>query len=500
MEVLRVGHGSHEHGKDVIAVDTKGKVHAYQLKDGNLGLDDYEKLYAQVQALVETQVEHPQLRSAVRHESWLVISGEATMPAEDRIRVHNLKWKGRKLGPLRLMTGRTLVRKFVAMSANFWPQKPEDSRSLLSLYLADGLGVLDRSAFAKLITDVVATSENAPKTEVARRISAANIFTNYALSSFYRAKNHWEVIQGWTITASAVAWAANKACLSLKNWRPVFRIAVEAALGALSDACDDTLEPHALFPNGFELDELTRSRSMICAGLLAAKILLCRIGGDPWSREAAAASLLKKLIEEGRMLVWGEGAIPFMLMQMWAFDNLQADFAGDRYLFASIGAILQLSSPGNVLKIASPYSSADKALARIVETILGKSKLKVPESAASYYLETLVFLAARRLWKNLLSGFWLQITYVDLIQIAADEPADLLLWHWGHGRGVNQSRRFGTPQSWSELLASAREPADHLLPPVLKDETDFALLFTLCIPHRFNSALARHFEAALRGI
>ena len=35
MQVLRVGHGPHEHGKDIIAIDPNGGVHAYQLKDGN---------------------------------------------------------------------------------------------------------------------------------------------------------------------------------------------------------------------------------------------------------------------------------------------------------------------------------------------------------------------------------------------------------------------------------------------------------------------------------
>ena len=58
MEVLRVAHSPHEHGKDIIAIDRKGKIHAYQLKDGDLDLKGFEKDLGQIIALVEIGV-HP---------------------------------------------------------------------------------------------------------------------------------------------------------------------------------------------------------------------------------------------------------------------------------------------------------------------------------------------------------------------------------------------------------------------------------------------------------
>jgi hypothetical protein len=68
------------------------------------------------------------------------------------------------------------------------------------------------------------------------------------------------------------------------------------------------------------------------------------------------------------------------------------------------------------------------------------------------------------------------------------------LWHWGHERGGNQSRKFSAPQSWQELLAHSREDESDNLPSVLKDDTDFAILFILCFPHRLTRALAKHLE------
>lgn len=133
MQVLRVGHGSHEHGKDIIAIDKHGKVHAYQLKDGDFDLSDFGKEQAQITSLVEAQVEHPAISGHPSHQSWLVISGQMSMPAEDRIRVHNINWKKRRYKPLKTINGTQLLEMFGKMAANFWPQKPEDSRSLLSL-------------------------------------------------------------------------------------------------------------------------------------------------------------------------------------------------------------------------------------------------------------------------------------------------------------------------------------------------------------------------------
>src|SRR4051812_28170888 len=95
MQVLRVGHSAHEHGKDLIAIDPKGKVHAYQLKDGDLDLKGFEKDFGQTTALVETQVEHPAIPGQPPHQAWLVISGQASIPVEDRIRTLNLQWRKR---------------------------------------------------------------------------------------------------------------------------------------------------------------------------------------------------------------------------------------------------------------------------------------------------------------------------------------------------------------------------------------------------------------------
>ena len=503
MHVLRVGHSSHEHGKDIIAIDEKGKIHAYQLKDGDLSLKQYEEGFAQVTALVETQVEHPAISGQPKHQPWLVISGQLSIPAADRIRVHNLNWKKRRYTQIKVMTGMQLLAKFAKMAANFWPQKPDETRSLLSLYLADGKGVLDRSSFAKLITSVVMTEVESPKTEISRRLAAANLFTSYALSPFYNESNSWEVVQGWTITAAHIAWAADKVGLNKKTWLPTFRLAVESALTALDSLVNEALKPTVLNSLIFyELDEITRARCTICSGAIAIRLLLALKNREEWEMESLAKQIIVELFKSNRLLLWGDSSVPFFLATMWAVDETRGDQLSDGILLSLLSAVCVTCCNSNPMKLAPPYKSADDAISKTFTSLFEEKDSTATQqyASASFSLGPLVTLTTRRLWRNQLASLWSLITKLDAVQLVPDEPRDLLLWDWGHISGSNQSRRFAAPQSWAELLKEARRNEDNALPTTLKEHLDFELLFLLCFPHRLVYPLVKHLDVVIHDL
>jgi len=499
MAVLRVGHSPHEHGKDVIAIDKAGKVHAFQLKDGNFDLKDFEKEFGQITALVETQVEHPSISGHPRHQPWLVISGQTTIPVEDRIRVHNISWRKRHFTPLKLMTGSQLLARFASMAGNFWPQLPTDSNRLFNLYLADGKGNLDRDAFSKLVAGTIPADSKSKDSQISRALAAAALFAGYALSPFYASKNYWELVQGWTITAAHIAWVADQAGLSYKTWFSTFQLAVDSGLAALEALANESLEPNALHPASFtELDELTRTRCTMCAGAIAAKVLVERLRARRWQHESLARENLERLFTDGRLIVWGESAVPFFLTATWALDHLRPDHFADRFLFAALGAVTHQNSRHAFPKLPPPYDSPDEASAKAFRRVFAGETALDLQATASYTLEALVTLVARRLWRNALAALWSPITKIDMERLVPDAPRDLLLWRWGHDRGSNQSRKFGTPQSWQELLAESRRDEDSSLPTVIRDEPDFAVLFLLCFPHRLTRGLVKHMEETMR--
>jgi hypothetical protein len=498
-EILRVAHSAHEHGKDIISIDANKKVHAFQLKDGNLDLKALEANFGQITALVETPVEHPALKGQPKHQPWLVISGEMSIPAEDRIRAHNVSWKRRGFTPLRTLNGKQLLKQFAKMASNFWPQMPEDSRRLFNLYLAEGAGCLDRDNLAKLFDGLSGSGKRVPKAEAARRLASINLFASYAMSPFYGAKNHWALIQGWTITAAHIAWSAENSGLPFASWRPTLRIAVEEALNSLSALCEESLEQNALGPGvGFEIDELTRSRYTICAGAMAIKVLTDRFRGNIWKREDVVRYKLEQLLKNGRICIWGESAIPFLLAISWALDQMGGDYPSELILYLIISTIATQNGSYKSAKLAEPYDCADDANLKLLSRELKGHTAMELRATASYTLEPVVLLFARRLWRNTLAGIWSSITKVDIVRLVPDSPMDLLAWSWGNTRGSNQSREFSTPQSWAALLSEARRNEDDTIPKALKTELDFALLFLLCFPHRLTTGFAKHLDDKVR--
>jgi hypothetical protein len=498
-QVLRLGHGPHEHGKDIIAADAKGEMHAFQLKSGDLGLKGFEAGLPQLNALVETPVEHPRASSRAKHHSHLVLSGELSMPALDRLRLHNTNWKRRGFRPLQVLNGAALTEKFLRMSANFWPQQPLNSRNLLSLYLAQPKSNLDRDVFAKAIADVIKIGSKAPKTEVVRSLAAANLFTSYALAPYHTTENYWELLQGWTITAAHIAHAAEQAKLPRGLWTPTFRLAVDAGFDSLTALAEDALAPNALRPPAsFELDDLTRSRCTICVGAVATKILIERERLAAWPQESAGKALIEQLIRDQRTLLWGESAVPLYAAIIWALDRLRPDAFSDLILLRVLRAIATVNTRRYSPHLASPYESADDANAKVFRRLFEPATESYLQDHASRTAEALVALAARRLWRNALAAMWSDLSKMDLVRLVPDKPRDIYLWRWGHKRGSEQSRRYESPQSWAALLAAARKCERQSLPSALKEHFDFAMLFFLTYPHRFSVPIVKHLDSTVR--
>jgi hypothetical protein len=173
-KMLRISHGPYEHGKDVLAVTSSGEVHAYQLKDGDIGIKEWEKGYTQVCALVETLPVHPSLPAKYIYRPCLITNGTFSDPALDRINQTNASWERRGLPKLELRDGRWMHRELTSLSTDFWPIKPPDVRLFRTLYLVDGRGDFDSQAFARFMRVMLVGEFTAADFE--RRAAAANIF------------------------------------------------------------------------------------------------------------------------------------------------------------------------------------------------------------------------------------------------------------------------------------------------------------------------------------
>src|SRR5947207_5360327 len=89
-------HSAMEQGKDIIAVDARGQVYAYQLKgiEGRrLTISAWQEIINQIMQLVYTPCSHPSIRSKKHHKSYLVINGDIDEEVQHAITMQNLQWE-----------------------------------------------------------------------------------------------------------------------------------------------------------------------------------------------------------------------------------------------------------------------------------------------------------------------------------------------------------------------------------------------------------------------
>jgi hypothetical protein len=494
-KVLRMGHSPIEHGKDIITRDAQGRLHAFQLKQGSLGLKEWERIRPQVVALVESAVDHPNVGSE-RCQPWLVISGEYSAPVLSRISADNKSWKRRRFPGLKVIAGKELLADFSALSSDFWPVKLPEIQSFIELYQQGGTALIDKPGYARFCLGLI-RGGGSVKTEVARRISALNIFVSYLLSKAYASDNHWAVVEGWTIACSHIAWAAAKYRLPKKHWVGPFELAQAAALGSLEKLKDEALADKALDPRTLEWDEITRVRGTYVAGAVAA---WCLAQGDraDATMVAKASAFIRQLVKDRRTVIWGESAMPFFVAMVLFLGNAGGDRLDEALLLSLVRAVAAANGRRSRHGLADPYEDADTTLERLLRQKQKSSRKPRTHTGRSYTLEGLVFLSARRLLKNRLDGHWAPITYVDFIKFRPASLDDFLLWH--ADKGSLDSRQAGRPQSWSGLLATVRSKAHRKnLPTAVLDQPVFALLLALVFPQRLTAEMMLFLDDSFRS-
>lgn len=98
-------HGQVEQGKDIIALDDKGKPIAYQLKSGVINQQVWNKIKAEIDALIEIPIKYPKLNDEINHRCVLVTNGRITSKVRADIADRNANFKRRGLPELEIIQG-----------------------------------------------------------------------------------------------------------------------------------------------------------------------------------------------------------------------------------------------------------------------------------------------------------------------------------------------------------------------------------------------------------
>jgi hypothetical protein len=487
-KILRAGHSPTEAGKDIIALSRKGELRAYQVKSGNIDLKTFGQIQPQITNLVEAAVSHPNVRDGLKHRPYLVTTGAFSEPVQRLVQDLNNSWRKRKFKPLTLIGGSDLQPDLMKLAADFWPIEPPDIRSFLTLYLAEGIGDFDSVSFAEFLKRLF-PEQGLSKTSVSRRIAAAGIFASYLLESFNLKTDHWSTFRGWTLTAAHQAWAAETYDLPSAAWESSFALTKAAAAASLKRLCEETLAERGLLPQGTELDEYTRARNTIAASAVAAwHLIQLRHNFRPATTDLAV-SLVDRLVRKERLWFWGESAIPNILAVAWLLDRSGQTLLGERVLLEIIGGLAKRNQQLSANAFPSPHESPDDVLTGMFQQFPPKQRKPTQIAPASWSIEPLIHLLARRLRRQALASQWSEITRVDMATFSPARSADMLLWRCRTGEEA--TRLAGKPQSWRDLLVASRTNQLSELPSILRNDPDFSLMFMLSYPHRANRTLVK---------
>ncbi len=490
-ELLWLGHSRTEFGKDIVSIDPSGIFHAYQVKDEDINLDELRKIRAQVNELVEIPIVHPRVPPGSPHRAHLVTSGLFNEIATAQIRASNEGWTAKGLPTVEPIDRNSLTPRFVAMSDEFWPEKPADIREFFSFFLAEGCGDFDSRKFGGLLRGLLPLTDESERRK-AQRLAAVGLLGNYLLNAFEREADHWSLFRGWIMIASYQAWFAERSELPTKCWREGFDLSLKAATECLRSLSNECLAADGFRPQGIEFDDYTRSRNLIQGSVLAASYLVganCSPDDTDQSK-----TRLKMLIEQNRMFTWGESALPHILSIQWFGENQQPPMSALPLIQEVVVALCERNHvDSDDIPFPPPRVSADEILAELFSA--EKPKEKSRRSPDPWSLEVLIHFIARRNGRLFLSNNWRAISKLDMVSFQPLPKVDGLLWDASDGHEAG--RKPEKEQSWTKLRDTAMENRANELPDVLRENPEFALMYFLAYPHRISPALVgfldRHF-------
>lgn len=486
-------HSPMEQGKDIISLDEEGRVCGFQLKGGDINLTRWRKeVHPEIVELIETQVEHPAVKSA-HARPFVVTNGRYAEEVVHAINTLNRGNAKRGFKALQTVDGRALAKRFIDCHGRFLPHEPKDFEAFLRLFLANGRDMLPKSRIARFLQAQLDPTSLKKPTDIVRAIASTVVLAAYALSAYQRASNHLAIFEGWVLVAAAIARLVESKRVAKLNWEPSFLLALGAARLAMSSLVQEIPADRPPTEGKVMMDggPPYRARLTLLIGTAAAFALVCRARAEPFEHRDTLNAFIAK--HERDMLLWGESAVPFFIsLALWLEQCGQAPRA-EAGVQMMIDAIVNLNAPDSKDGFPVPYYGVNRCVAALCRVASNPMRRDSPVGS-SFSLDALIEFLVRRLRKQTLKLHWEGVTHIHLCEMEFAKPVDFYLWRTFDGQ-LSQ-RYVKRPQAWGELVKRANEDTEKFLPDVLRTRPDFALMFALVYPHRFGRGLLRLLESA----
>jgi len=496
-------HCSLELGKDIIALDPKGRPCAYQLKalDGKkLSLKMFQDLQQQLNSLINLAIAHPGISSQRQHRSFLVINDEIQEEAQIAINQYNQGFinNGTPDKKLEIISKGDLINIFRKMGTEFWPDLDyTDVKTFLNIFLNDGKGTLPKNELSDLLRTSLPFSKtdgkNPTKNECLRKISGLILLNVLSINLFTKNANYAAEFEAWILYLSYILALAERWSLGDKYFKSEYNLVLDLVYFSLEKLCLELKGREEYFEGDAMFDgPVYKVRMTYLIGLMSLLGLWRKYRGEQGKN---IDDFIRSFITSNKknLNLWGEYAMPQFLAYYWYWKTIDSTCEPDFMLLSLTKNIVNSNSHRKAGLLANPYYSPDDIIPYIIGTNL--EPLDDSFDGQSYYIEPLLQLFVRADWKQSLKWEWPGITKVFPTHFKPKNNWEYYFWRCTAGTTI--AKELQSYQKWDDLKNLAMENSGNELPVLIKKNPLLYLAFLIVYPHRSSSSGIRWLDSEI---
>jgi hypothetical protein len=494
--VLHVSsHGPGEHGKDIIARDSLGKLWAFQLKGGDIRLSNWREIRGEVEELVRLPVIYPGVRANEHHTPVLVTNGTIVGDARESITRFAQKWEADGSMLLEVWAGRELLAQFLEAHDRFLPTKLNDVRDFVDLYVGEPESRLPRAKLSRFLERLVDTEAIGRRPIHAKRAIESMILTGaYIIQQYEGVGNHISAAEGWTVIAASILHTAQREGLQENYFLDSLQLvwgALERNLGNLER---EVLDREDFFERRLMLADSTvyGTRTLTTFGWVATATLLRKLRDEP--KEIPKNSLSRIFRREFKNLkVATEADWPGIMSICLFLEQINYWPDADRLLGIWSEVVIRANYGKNAQGIPSPYWLPERAIAKATNLLPPDEDEQF--GGKSFTLMSAMDMLVRRLCRQRVTILWPSVSRLYACDFKPDHEEDWFLWSCEKGELKAEEQPLEV--SWNKWRSRASRLIKSNVPTLLLRYPEWLLPFSLTFPHRVNRSMSALIDSVI---
>jgi hypothetical protein len=489
-------HGALEFGKDIVTVDAEGVPCAFQLKGhpGNrLRKREYAELLPQIDELVRQPILYPGAPRK-RHRAFLVTNGEVEEEVQVAVAALSNSLTTSASRSLELISRGTFISWALDLEDSLWPTHVDDLACLFSLLAESGSGFVSLERLDRLLRPILGLTDTpqdkAPSSaEIERRIASESLMMPVALRAYALKNNHWALATGWCSCAAYAIAASERFQVRSARINQFIDLAEQAGMAALRELAAELVDARHVGPRRFAEIPYFKTRHTLLCGVLA---LVWFLEQSENSSSDLCRSISRYLREHAaKAELWGEAAVPQMLMTCWCLAEIDPSPRADGMLARLLQDVIERSLNRRSQPMYGVHYDAEAVLTHRHADLLRPVDDPLEgedEHPASFFAEGLLQIAARRNLKCTCKATWKAYSHVLLRRFSPKESWQSLVYRTE--QGALYESHPPKRKAWPDLVTEAHAPSLEVAPD-LRNRPFLLALFALVFPHRASTALIR---------